>query len=148
MPAPLLDGLSFFGELQDARIAASGVVPIGNENVAIGSDCDGIRLVEGIGPIARNSRLTQRHQDFSIWAELEYLVAFAGCALPVRQPDAAVFLDPYTVRKDEHVRAEAVEQFACRVEFQYGRQIRTGAGVRAASFGDPHMAAGRDQHGA
>ena len=52
VPAPLLDRLAIFGELQDARIAATGAVAIGDEDIAIRRDGDGIRLVEGIEAIA------------------------------------------------------------------------------------------------
>ena len=61
-------------------------MPVRGEDVAIGSDRDGIRLIEGVRSVARDSRLAERHQDLSLRIELEDLVALSIFALAVGEP--------------------------------------------------------------
>src|SRR5579871_3682979 len=96
--APLHDELAVLRELHDARVAAPGIVTVGNKNIAIGSDRHGVRLIERIGPIAGDSRFSESHQDFSFRTELENLVALLVVALTVGEPDCSVLFNRDAVR--------------------------------------------------
>jgi len=106
---------------------------------------DRIRLIEPVRTVARGARLAERHQNLAFGTELEYLLDFAIRALAVGEPDGSIFFDQDAVWENEHAFTPTFQQLAGLLEFQNRRQVRAGAGVRAASLGYPDMAAGRDK---
>src|SRR5580693_108677 len=138
MMPELFDELSVFGELHHARIAGLGRVAVGNENVSVECDRYIVRLIKSVWPVAGDIGLAQRHQNFAIGRELEYLMALALPASAVGHPDVAVFVDANAMRKNKHAFAKAFHQLAGCIEFQDRRIGLAGASVGSASFGDPN----------
>src|SRR5262249_25575036 len=136
------------GELDDARVAASGVVPVADEDVAVGRDGDRVRLIERVGPIARDAGLTERQKRFSIGTEFPLRVPLAFDALTVGDPQVAVLIDRQTVREDEHAAAPTSQHLARRVELEDGIELGIPARVHAATLGDPDVSIARDCHAA
>src|ERR1039458_572607 len=85
--APGLDERAVFGRLHHAGVGVAAV-SVGDEDLAVGSDGHGGRLVERIGAIARDALLAEGEQDFAVGIELDDLVAAA-----VGDPDVAVAID-------------------------------------------------------
>ena len=56
-------------------------VPVGHEDVAVGSDDHVGGPVERVRAVARDAGLAERHQHFAVRAELEHLLALAISAL-------------------------------------------------------------------
>ncbi len=138
--APPFDEFAVLRKLHHARVAASGVVAVGNKDIAIGRECDRVRLVERVRAVARYSGLAERHEHLAIFAELEYLLALAVLALAVAHPEIAVAVEGKAMRKDEHARAEGLQQFAVRVEFHDGIERRPRTAIHSAPVGDPDVA--------
>src|ERR1019366_9412709 len=74
--APGLDERAVFGKLHHAGVGVAAV-SVGDEDLAVGSDGHGGRLVERIGAIARDALLAEGEQDFAVGIELDDLVAAA-----------------------------------------------------------------------
>ena len=98
-------------------------MPVGNKDVAIGSDDDGRGLVEGVRAIAGNAGLAEFQQDFAIRAELDHLLALAVRAIGVGHPDVAILVDVNAVRENEQSGAKALQKIAGRIEFENGSQV-------------------------
>src|SRR5258707_1872677 len=62
---PRLDELSVFRKLHDAVVGIAAV-SIGNKNITIRSDGHRGRHIERVGTIARDARLAESHQYFSV----------------------------------------------------------------------------------
>src|SRR5262245_65306975 len=106
-----------------------------HEDVAVGRDQDVVRLVE-VAWRGGSARSTERHQEFSVRAEFEYLVSLrrtggrtgkgigrdARCpwriVLTIGHPDVALAIDVDSVREDEDPGTEAPLEHAGRVELQ------------------------------
>jgi len=112
-------------------------VSVGDEDVAIGRDQDIGRPIEGLGPLARDSGLAQRHQHLSIGAELDDRVALAVAASAVGHPNVAIPIREQAVRPIDHAGAEACHQLARGVELLDRRDIRALAGLCAAPIKHP-----------
>src|ERR1700674_4545710 len=100
-----------------------------DENVAIRSDHNPHRTIECIRSIPRDACLPQRHQQFSVGSEFKYLLALAVFSIVVRDPYVAVLIHVTSVRKHEHFRAEAFDQFARWVELENGRGAAADASI-------------------
>src|SRR6476659_3779631 len=120
----------------------------GDPDFAVRRDEYIIRLIERVG-VARSSRLiaarlAQSHEQFSIGAELEDLMADDFCrgrcrwscrrgrsaarrswqvVLSVGNPDVAVTVHVNTMRKNDHARTETLHQLSGLVEFQNGVEV-------------------------
>ena len=101
----------------DARVGVAAMA-VGNEDVAVRRGHDGRWRIELIGTAAGGVRFAERHQDLAVGAELENLVAFAAAAEPVGHPHVALAVDVQTVREQQQAGAEALQQFAGRIEFE------------------------------
>src|SRR5215472_5039356 len=134
--APGLDEFSILRELHDARVRLLAV-SVGDEDVAIGRDQDIGRPIEGVGPVARDPGLAQRHQHLSIGTELDNRVALAVAVSAVGHPDVAVPVREQAVRPIDHAAGEARYQFAGGVEPLDRRDRRALAGLCAAPIVDP-----------
>src|SRR5439155_1740383 len=62
-------------------------------------------------------------------------------ALPIDNPDVPLPVDVNAVRKQKHSRAPAGHELAGIVELVDNRPVRPGAGIGAASFGNPNRGA-------
>jgi hypothetical protein len=130
---------------------------LGHEDGAVRCDQHVVRLVEVAGCCCTSAR-AERHQELAVRAELEHLVA-PGCTrrrtgegigrrslrtrgviLAVGDPHVAIAIDEDAVREHQQSRAEALHELSRRIELQNRRQVRAGARVRTASFGDPDAA--------
>src|SRR5207244_11838993 len=111
---------------------------VGDENIAIRRDDDIRRPIESLRAVAGDSWLAERHQDSSIRTELEDLVAFAVFSVAIGHPHVSFLVHADAVRKHEHAGAEASQELARWIEFENGRQVRTGAAVSAAPLRDPY----------
>src|SRR5439155_2258238 len=96
---------------------------IRDENIAVRSDEDVRRLIESIRTVASDSRFAKSHQDFSIRAELENLMAFGAFSRAVGHPHVSLSIDMNSMRTDEHPRAKTLDELACRIKFKERRQI-------------------------
>src|SRR5262249_11215081 len=67
-----------------------------------------------------NTCFAERHQDFSIRAEFENLLTLSILILGIRHPKVSFAVNRHSVWLHEHVRAEALQEFARRVELQNG----------------------------
>src|SRR5262249_47026575 len=112
-----------------------------DEDVAIGRDQDIGRPIEGVGPVARDPGLAQRHQHLSIGTELDDRVALAVAAPAVGDPDVAIPVREQAVRPIDHAGAEARHQLAGGVELLDRRDIRALAGLCAAPIKHPDAGA-------
>src|SRR5207245_2757122 len=130
---------SVLGELHDPRVRIP-TMSVGDENGPVGSDDDGATWSESILARAGESGLAKRHQNLSLWAEFENLLARAVFALAVSSPHVSVLVHRETVRKDKHSCAKAVHEPAGRIELENGRQLRAGARVSATSVKSPDIA--------
>src|SRR5262249_53559324 len=79
--------------------------------------------------------------------EFENLMPFAIRHLVVGDPHVAAAIDGDAVRLHEQPSAETLQQFARRIEFENGREVRSGARIRAAAFGDPDVTVWSDIDG-
>ena len=77
-------------------------MPFGDEDIAVGSYDHIGRLIEKAGRITGHSGFTKRHEDLSIRAELENLLALSIAALFVGHPEVSILVDRRAVRKVEH----------------------------------------------
>jgi len=94
---------------------------VGDKNVAVRSDRDGRRPIEGVWTIPGDSGFAERQQDFSIWTELKHLMTFSmfadvvGCgAAPdsVGHPHVSVFIHKDAVRQYENPRTKIFQKLA------------------------------------
>src|SRR5262245_52603247 len=81
------------------------------------------RPIEGVGPVARDPGLAQRHQHLPIGTEFDDCVALAVAAPAVGHPDVAVPVREQAVRPIDHAGAEARHQLARGVELMDRRDI-------------------------
>src|SRR5262245_13758758 len=88
--APRLDELSSLGKLYDAGIAVS-TMPVGYEDVPIGSHYYIRWLIERVHAVAGYSRFAKRHQQFAFRTKLEDLVPVPIFALSIGNPYIAFF---------------------------------------------------------
>src|SRR5437870_11062685 len=96
---------------------------IRDENIAVRSDEDVRRLIESIRTVASDSGFAESHQDFSVRAELENLMAFDVFSRAVSHPHVSLSIDMNSVRADEHPRAKTLHELARRIKFKERRQI-------------------------
>src|SRR4051812_40703106 len=136
--APRLDELAVLRELHHAgvRIAA---VAVADEDVAVRRNEDGRRHVEGVGAIAGDASLAERHQELPLGAELEHLMPLAVPLrilavrpLAIAHPDVPVAVDMDPMRANEHAGAEAPDDVARLVELQNRRHVRLGTVISTA----------------
>src|SRR5262249_44508896 len=125
-----------------------------------------VRLIEVARRCGTATR-AERHQELSVWTELEYLIASRGAwgrtkqcvgrgslrarriVLAVGDPHVAVAVDEDAVREEEQPCTKALHEVAQRIEFEDRREVRARARVCPAPFGDPDAAAVLvDLHGA
>src|SRR5262245_37762772 len=138
--APGLDEFTVLGELHDARVRLLAM-SVGDEDVAIGRDQDIGRSIEGVGPIARDAGLAQRHQHLSVGTKLDDRVALAVAASAVGHPDVAIPVREQAVWPIDHAAAEARHPLAGGVELVDRRESRALAGLCAAAMVDPNAGA-------
>src|SRR5215831_7312392 len=138
--APGLDEFSVLRELHDARVGLLAM-SVGDEDVAFGRDQDIGRPIEGVGPIARDSGLAQRHQHLSVGTKLDDRVALAVAASAVGDPDVAIPVREQAVWPIDHAAAEARHPLAGGVELVDRRESRALAGLCAAAIVDPDAGA-------
>src|SRR5258708_408291 len=146
MATPLLDKRAIFRELQDARIPTTRTVAVRDEDVAIRSDRNGIRLIQSIRTVARFAGFAEGHQDLSVLVQLENLMAFTVLSLAVAEPQVSILVHQKAVGKNEHPLPKALQQLSGRIEFEDGRQARARAAIGAASFGDPDVTVGSNEY--
>src|ERR1017187_8425628 len=147
MASPLFNEFSILGELHDSGIPSLRIMAVRNEDVAIRSDGDGVRLIEGVRAVTCDASLAEGHQDLAIRTEFKNLVTLSISSLAVGDPQVALFVHQDAVGKHEHARPPALQKLAGRIEFQHGGQRRTRAGIDAAPLGYPHVTAGSDKDG-
>src|SRR5580693_8072146 len=103
-----------------------------DKNIAIRTHYDCRRPVECVRSIAGDACLAERHQNFSVGAELEDLVAlsvFARIVIcsnssdPVGHPHVSILVRKDAVRKYEQSRAEIFQKFAGRFKLQDWRKV-------------------------
>ena len=134
--APGLDELAVLGELHDAVVGVAAVA-VGDIDVAVGRDRDVARPIERVLAVAGHAGLAERHQDLAVRAELDDDSALAVLAALVGHPDVALAVDAEAMREVEHAAAEALHEFAGRIELHDRRDSRLSAVVRAAAVEDP-----------
>ncbi len=139
-PSPSLDEFAVPGELDDARIGIAAVA-VADKDVAVRRHRDVGRRVEGIRPVAGDTRPAQRHQHLAVRAELEDLMAAAVAAAVVRHPDIAVAIDVHSVGMIEHPLPKSADEFSRRVEFLDRVQHGTGALGAATAVKHPQAPA-------
>ena len=133
--SPFHDKFSILRELHDARIdlrIRRGTVAVGHKQIAVGRHDESRRTVECVPSIAGDAGLAQRHQDFSVRAELEYLVPLSVLAHfivcghssdSVGHPYVSVLVGKNAVGKDEHSRAKIFQKLAGGVKFKDWREV-------------------------
>src|ERR1700676_36757 len=109
--SPGLEEFSALGKLYDARVAVAAMA-VRNEDVAVRSDGHRRGLIESVVCLACDAGFAERHQNFAVRTEFEYLVAFSGASLPVGGPDVSVLIRGDAVRKNKHSRAKTFQQLA------------------------------------
>src|SRR4051812_12471091 len=107
--SPRLDECPVLGKLHDAIDGDVGDVTVGDEDVAVARDGDVARAAEDVGAAAGHASFAERHQQLSVRAELEYLVAPAAFDLCIGHPDVAPAVDGHTMRLHDHPRTEALD---------------------------------------
>src|SRR5438309_3938201 len=117
---PRLDKFPVFGEFHNAPVAL-GIMSVADENIAVRRNHDVGRSVEHIRPLAGDASLSERHQDFSIRAELEDLMTLAIFPLCIGDPYITVWCHGHAVGLHEHVRAKTLEQLARAIKLEDGR---------------------------
>src|SRR6266699_2210878 len=117
---PGLDEFPVFGEFPNAPVAL-GIMSVADENIAVRRNHDVGRSVEHIRPLAGDASLSERHQDFSIRAELEDLMTLAIFPLCIGDPYITVWCHGHAVGVREHVRAKTLEQLARAIKLEDGR---------------------------
>jgi len=127
--SPFLDEGAVLRELNDASVGIS-TVPVGHEDVAIGSYQNRGRSVEGVGRGSGDTGFPQSHQDFALRSELENLVAFPVFDPAVAYPDVAIAVDEEAVGLYKHAGSPAGQELSGRVEFEHRR---------IAAMEDPHI---------
>src|SRR5262249_45777212 len=121
--APSLDQLTVFRELQHASGGSgSAGVSFGNEDVAVRCDKDVVRLKEKVG-FTRSSRLSERHEQFSLAAELEDLMSLprgrhAAGTGAIGHPHVILGIDENAVRRDHQACTETLDQPSGLIEMQ------------------------------
>src|SRR5215510_15996806 len=115
-------------------------MPVRNEDVSIRRSDDVAGPIEGVGSVAGNPCLTERHQHLSFRAEFEYLVTLAIFAGRVGRPDVAVAVDMETVRLIEHSLAKHLQDLARRIELNDRCDVRALAGASPAPLKRPDIA--------
>ncbi len=136
--SPGLDERSVLRELHDP-VVADVVVPVGDEDVAVGRYDDIARRRELTRSAAGLSRSAQGHQHLSLRTELDdNLTAFVPLRNPVGgngvgHPHVAVAIDIEPVRPDEQATAETLHDLAVRPELENGIRLRVAAFVAEAS---------------
>src|ERR1700730_5773371 len=97
------------------------MMSIRDKNVAIRSDRDSRRPIEGVRTIPGDSGLTERHQNFPIRTELEDLVALSmfACVITcgsssdsVSHPNVSVLVHKEAVWIYEHPRSKILQKLA------------------------------------
>ncbi len=96
---------------------------IGDEDISIRSDQDVGRWTEGVRSVACDAGFTEGHQNFSVRAELEHLIAFGIFCRAVNQPDVSLSVHMDSMGADEHPGAKARHELARRIELEDGREI-------------------------
>ncbi len=123
---------------------------LGDEDAAVGSNQDVVRLGELRRRIARLTGRAERHQEFSLRAELQHRVALAlgvgellqfgfGCRARIDDPHVALAIDIHAVRPEDLSRAEALHDLAVGIELDDGIDVRARAHIGAAAIAGPDV---------
>ena len=110
--------------LHDPHVGVHRGVPVGNENVPIRGDRYIGRPVQEVALLTGDTRLSEGQEKFAVRAELEDLVPPPHRPASIGHPDVGVMVDPETVREDEHVAPEALDQIAGAVKLENGGKVR------------------------
>jgi len=119
---------------------------VSHEDIAVGGCHDGARPIKCVFGQTRDAGFAKPHHDFSVGAELNYLLAFAVGAAGVRYPDETFLVDPEAMRVDEQAGAKVLQHLAAGIEFENRGEVGASAGTwpGGASIGDPDVAVGAD----
>src|ERR1039458_118588 len=104
--APGFEERAVFGKLHHASVGVAAV-PVGDEDIAVGSEGHRRGLIEHIGAVAGDALLAEGEQDFAVRIELDDLMPAA-----VGDPDVAIAIDHQVMREKQHAGAEALKQLA------------------------------------
>src|SRR6186997_922932 len=110
---------------------------VGDEDVAIGGDCNVAGTTERVGPVAAHALRSKRHQQLSVGAVFEHLLADAISSLTISNPESAEAIDADAVRPREQLLAPHFEDFPVTIELD-DRRFRTMKCVDSARGIDRH----------
>ena len=89
---------------------------VGHEDVAVRRDGNIARPAERVGAFAAHAFRAERHQQFSVGAVLEHLLADAVARLAVGDPEVAEAIDAEAVRPREQLLAPHLQDLAGTIE--------------------------------
>src|SRR5215469_2166651 len=106
--APCLNELTVLGEFHDTCVACA-TMPVGHEDIAIGSDYHIRGLVESIRAIASDSCLAQDQQDLALGTELDHLLSLAVFSLSISDPHVPFPIHENAMRENKHACAKTLQ---------------------------------------
>ena len=103
--APRHDEFPVLVEFHDPIVAVS----VDHEDVAIGSNSDVGRTIEGVLPVTGDAGSAEGHQERPVLGELHDLMALVSDSAGIRCPDVSVRIDEKSVGPVEHPFAPTVQ---------------------------------------
>jgi hypothetical protein len=130
-------------------------VPVGDEDVSIGSGHDARRRTEVVFVVSADTGFAERHQQLPVRTEFPHHVPRLHARLCGRRdrvvgrrigrPDIALAIDVEPVRPDEHLGAEAFHDITSGIEFVDGVDgLELAVGIHAVEA-EPAAARGRQR---